>query len=81
MNAPNPGAAAQTGYQINLFLVRLWREQLEPERFEWRGELKCIQSGEVRYFRSAAALHRAMLAMLEAPEAAEPHPEAPPQDD
>lgn len=34
-----------------IFTLRLWREGLGPDRCEWRGEVKNVQTGEVRYFR------------------------------
>jgi hypothetical protein len=36
---------------INIFTLRLWHEPLSTERGEWRGEVKNIATGEVRYFR------------------------------
>ncbi len=35
----------------SLFVLRLWQEPLDEQRSEWRGEIKNISSGEVRYFR------------------------------
>ena len=34
-----------------LFTVRVWREELEEGRFEWRGKVQYALSGETRYFR------------------------------
>ncbi len=34
-----------------LFTLRLWREELDSQRSEWRGEVKNLATGEVRYFR------------------------------
>lgn len=34
-----------------LFTVRVWREELEEGRFEWRGKVQHALSGETRYFR------------------------------
>ncbi|MFL5733108.1 MAG: hypothetical protein ACJ78Q_07875 [Chloroflexia bacterium] len=42
--------------QSDLFLVRMWTEQLDQERSEWRGKVQHITSGEVRYFRDWPAL-------------------------
>lgn len=36
----------------NLFVLRLWQEPLDEQRSEWRGEIKNVSSGEVRYFRT-----------------------------
>jgi len=33
-----------------LFTVRVWREELEEGRFEWRGKVQHALSGEARYF-------------------------------
>ncbi len=35
----------------NLFTLRLWLEPLGDDRREWRGEVKHLVTGEVRYFR------------------------------
>lgn len=35
----------------NLFTLRLWQEPLDNDRSEWRGEVKHLFTGEVRYFR------------------------------
>jgi hypothetical protein len=34
-----------------IFTIRLWQETLDADHIEWRGEVKNISSGEVRYFR------------------------------
>lgn len=34
-----------------LFTLRLWLESLDDQQSEWRGEVKNIATGEVRYFR------------------------------
>ena len=54
-------------YCLHLFLVRLWRERLDQERFEWRGQVKNTSTGEVRYFRNAASLYDALLVLLNNP--------------
>ena len=48
----------------NIFTLRLWHEPLGNAEGEWRGEVKNISTGEVRYFRTweeIAALVPAML--------------------
>ena len=35
----------------NIFTLRLWHEPLSKDKGEWRGEVKNITTGEVRYFR------------------------------
>ena len=39
-----------------LFTVRVWREELEEGRYEWRGKVQHALSGETRYFRRWADL-------------------------
>lgn len=46
------------------FFLRLWREALDQDRHEWRGELLHLDSGEVRYFRSAQTLQTRLWRML-----------------
>ncbi len=36
---------------VNLLTLRLWQEPLGDGRQEWRGEIKHLFTGEVRYFR------------------------------
>ena len=36
----------------NIFTLRLWHEPLGQDSGEWRGEVKNISTGEVRYFRT-----------------------------
>ncbi len=44
----HPAAPSLTS---QLFTVRVWREELEAGRFEWRGKVQHALSGETRYFR------------------------------
>jgi hypothetical protein len=37
--------------QAHLFTVRLWREDLGGDRWEWRGKVQHVLSGEAFYFR------------------------------
>jgi hypothetical protein len=62
-----PMAAKRPPYQLHLFVVRLWPELLDGEQWEWRGEVKHTNSGEVRYFRHDASLDSALLSMLNTP--------------
>lgn len=55
-------------YRSHLFTVRVWHEAVGDGCTEWRGELKHVHSGEVRYFRrwsALVALLRAILSDLE----------------
>ena len=49
-----------------LFTVRLWSEPLGGGRAEWRGQVRCIASGETRYFRDWATLAALFLELLSA---------------
>jgi hypothetical protein len=57
----------RVSYQLHLFTLRLWQERMDTDLFEWRGEVKNVRTGEVRYFRSAASLYHALLVLLDAP--------------
>lgn len=35
----------------SLFTVRVWPEELEDGRVEWRGKVQSVPSGETLYFR------------------------------
>ena len=52
-------------YQLHLFTLRVWREQIDQNAYEWRGEVKNTLTGEIRYFRNAASLYDSLLALLE----------------
>lgn len=47
-----------------LFTVRVWQETEADGQIQWRGKLRHIPSGEIRYFRGWAALIPLMLDML-----------------
>jgi len=55
MKTPGKGDLRQTpsnpGFQTHLFIVRVWHEDLGDGKSEWRGQVKHVLSGEVRYFR------------------------------
>lgn len=38
--------------RTQLFTVRLWVEQIEPDRAEVRGRVQYVLSGDARYFRT-----------------------------
>lgn len=48
-----------------LFMLRMWREELGEGRCEWRGKVQHVTSGEARYFRDWATLIAALQDMLE----------------
>ncbi|MDA8066452.1 MAG: hypothetical protein M0Z27_03105 [Thermaerobacter sp.] len=49
---------SEGGPRSQLFTVRLWREQLNGDREELRGQVRDVASGEERYFRDWADLER-----------------------
>jgi hypothetical protein len=49
-NDPSPFYASQ------LFTVRVWIEEHQDGRKEWRGKVQHVASGNVRYFRDWTAL-------------------------
>jgi hypothetical protein len=40
----------------HLFAVRVWREDLGDDCFEWRGQVRHMLSGETHYFRDWQSL-------------------------
>ena len=47
-----------------LFMVRVWLEDLGDGKTEWRGQVKHVMSGEVRYFRDWTTLVKQLKTML-----------------
>lgn len=47
-----------------LFMVRVWLEDLGEGKTEWRGKVQCVASGEVHYFRGCQNLISDLQAML-----------------
>ena len=39
-----------------LFMLRMWREELGEGRIEWRGKVQHVTSGEAHYFRDWSGL-------------------------
>ena len=54
----------------HLFMVRMWLEDLGEGRTEWRGQVKHVVSGEVRYFREWNNLMTILQEMVVNPEEA-----------
>ena len=48
-----------------IFTLRLWREPINNEQSEWRGELKNLTTGEVRYIRLWEEVAQFIPAMLD----------------
>lgn len=49
---------------IHVFIVRLWIEDLGEGKTEWRGQMKHVMSGEVKYFRDLSTLEEHLKIML-----------------
>ena len=45
-----------TSPRSHLFTVRVWREELAENQYEWRGKVLHIASGEAFYFRQWSEL-------------------------
>jgi hypothetical protein len=54
----------QPQHQSQLFIVRLWIEDVGDGRAEWRGQVQHVISGEARYFREWPTLIAWLVAML-----------------
>ncbi len=48
----------------HLFLVRIWREQLDETNSEWRGRIQSLPDGPVSYFREWQMLVDHLIDML-----------------
>ncbi len=48
----------------HLFTLRVWREDLGHSQTEWRGEVRDVESREVRSFRDWSTLLTIVQAML-----------------
>ena len=60
MDDPN----RKTHETSQLFLLRLWREELAPGQGEWRGQMTSLANSEVRYFRNPETLYKILLTIL-----------------
>ena len=56
-------------------MVRVWLEDLGNGKAEWRGKVKHVLSGEVRYFREWSNLMTILQEMLAGPEEVVKNPE------
>ena len=65
---PNPLPVQDTHEPIHsqLFMLRLWQEDLGEGRVEWRGKIQHVTSGEARYFRDWPMLITALQDILKA---------------
>jgi hypothetical protein len=55
---------AHPASRSHLFTLRVWREDLGHSQSEWRGEVRDVESREVRYFRDWSTLLTIVQAML-----------------
>lgn len=49
-------AARQNDKRSQLFMLRVWPEELGEGRVEWRGKIRQVLSGETVYFHDWAVL-------------------------
>ena len=48
----------------NIFVLRVWLEELGNGQSEWRGQLQQVSSGEVHYFRDWQTMIGYLMEML-----------------
>jgi hypothetical protein len=58
---------AESAGDSHLFAVRVWLEEVDGGRFEWRGHVEHVMSGRRRYFRSWSGLAEKVKAFLTQP--------------
>jgi hypothetical protein len=52
MNSFNPERSSQHSRRSQMFVIRLWHEDLGGDQYEWRASVRHVSSGETYYFRS-----------------------------
>ncbi len=57
--------ADQSSINTQLFMLRLWQEDLGGGQTDFRGKVQHVSSGEVRYFRDWRTLEAFMEAILQ----------------
>ncbi|HTP08785.1 MAG TPA: hypothetical protein VMP08_11065 [Anaerolineae bacterium] len=62
-NSP-PVQGVHEPVHAQLFMLRIWLEDLGAGHSEWRGKVQHVPSGEARYFRDWPALVACLQAML-----------------
>jgi hypothetical protein len=67
MPNPPPVQAAREPVHAQLFMLRIWQEDLGEGRSEWRGKVQHVTSGEARYFRDWPGLIACLQQILENP--------------
>ena len=65
---PKPASVPDVREPVHaqLFMLRMWPEDLGEGRVEWRGKVQHVTSGEARYFRDWPALIACLQEMLSA---------------
>lgn len=48
----------------HLFVIRIWAQEIEDGRTEWRGRVQYVPTGEVHYFREWPAMLAIVQRML-----------------
>ena len=48
----------------HLFVIRIWAQEIEDGRTEWRGRVQYVPTGEVHYFREWAHMLALVQRML-----------------
>lgn len=53
-----PGMLDQQGRRSSsqLFMLRMWPDDVDNDQLDWHGSVQHVQSGEVRYFRDWSTL-------------------------
>lgn len=54
-----------------VFTVRVWREALSSQQFEWRGQVEFLSTGEQVFFRTWQGLIEILQSFLELPHGSE----------
>jgi hypothetical protein len=55
----------EASYRTRFFHLRLWQEQHDAGASEWRGQVTCVATGEVRTFRTWMQLVEALASMVD----------------
>lgn len=63
----------------HLFTLRVWVEEIDEDKQEWRGRIHHVESNETRYFRDWSALIPMLLAMVRQAQTPPAAPVSPPE--
>ena len=56
--------AKSFSFDRQIFTLHMWQETIGADESEWRGQVKHIPSGRVRYFRNAHSLYDALMTLI-----------------